>query len=47
MFNYRSVIELGREILFVLDSIKSKLCDLEDILLEMNEDDQGEVGGIW
>jgi len=40
-------MELGKEILHVLDSIKSKLFDLEDLLLDLTEDDSDEVGGSW
>lgn len=40
-------MELGKEIIRLLDAIKSKLFDLEDILLDLTEDEEREVGGIW
>jgi hypothetical protein len=47
MLKNQTVIELGKDILFVLDTIKSKLFDIEDILIDFDEDIPEEVGKAW
>lgn len=40
-------MELGTEIIRVLDAIKSKLFDIEDILIQLDEEEPEEVGKDW